>query len=154
MVFHPRGRNGGATLQVLRPGAGQIASIWIYPEEHDEPKGFAAGMTLRPYQRQSLAFMINVERSQDAALKGRQTHFGKHPLMHRSGDVDGTSVRGGWLVDEARAAAPLATPCSPSHTCAAREAPSPPLKPIPSSYMHALATLYSAGVRIRVRQSV
>ena len=99
----------------------------IYPEEHDEPKGFAAGMTLRPYQRQSLAFMINVERSQDAALKGRQTHFGKHPLMHRSGDVDGTSVRGGWLVDEARAAAPLASPCSPSHTCTSRDAPSPPL---------------------------
>ena len=99
----------------------------IYPEEHGEPKGFAAGMTLRPYQRQSLAFMINVERSHDAALKGRQTHFGKHPLMHRSGDVDGTSVRGGWLVDEARAAAPLASPCSPSHTCTSRDAPSPPL---------------------------
>ena len=99
----------------------------IYPEEHEEPKGFAAGMILRPYQRQSLAFMINVERSHDAALKGRQTHFGKHPLMHRSCDVDGTSVRGGWLVDEARAAAPLASPCSPSHTCTSRDAPSPPL---------------------------
>ena len=47
--------------------------------------------------------------------------------MHRSGDVDGTSVRGGWLVDEARAAAPLASPRSPSHTCTSRDAPSPPL---------------------------
>jgi len=101
----------------------------IYPEEHDEPKGFAAGMTLRPYQRQSLAFMINVERSQDAALQGQQTHVGKSGLMHRAGEVNGTSVRGGWLVDEARAAAPLAPSCTPSHTRATTALLTPPCVP-------------------------
>ena len=72
----------------------------IYPEEREEPKGFAPGMTLRPYQRQSLAFMINLERSRDAALQGQQTHIGKTGSFGRAGEVSGTSVRGGWLVDE------------------------------------------------------
>ena len=35
----------------------------VYPVEHGEPTGLLAGTTLRPYQKQSLAFMLHVERN-------------------------------------------------------------------------------------------
>ena len=33
----------------------------VYPVEADNPSGLAAGISLRPYQKQSLAFMVHVE---------------------------------------------------------------------------------------------
>ena len=51
----------------------------VYPVERQPAKLTAA---LRPYQKQSLAFMVDVESSTDPQLAGRH------------------SVRGGWLADE------------------------------------------------------
>ena len=67
----------------------------VYPEERAEPAGFAAGYTLRPYQRQSLAFMINIEESTDRTLVSRQEGTGQKGRMSL-----GRPVRGGWLADE------------------------------------------------------
>ena len=67
----------------------------VYPVEHAEPKGFAPGMTLRPYQRQSLAFMLNIENSM--AMEGMQT-FAKGSSRYNV--VHGQRVKGGWLSDE------------------------------------------------------
>ncbi len=50
--------------------------------EEAEPSGLGGGVRLKPYQRQSLAFMLSVETSDDASLAGS----------------DGR--RGGWLADE------------------------------------------------------
>ena len=66
----------------------------VYPEEVAEPRGFAAGITLRPYQRQSLAFMLNMERSTDPRLLGMQSE------SDRGKGLRGRNVRGGWLCDE------------------------------------------------------
>ena len=48
----------------------------VYPEEAQTPAGFTTGLTLRPYQRQSLAFMLNVERRTGGELPplGRARH--------------------------------------------------------------------------------
>ena len=56
----------------------------VYPIEMPEPAGFA--FTLRPYQRQSLAYMVQVEKSNDPKLAGRLS--------------SGRTVRGGFLADE------------------------------------------------------
>ena len=56
----------------------------VYPEEAQAPAGFTTGITLRPYQRQSLAFMLNVERRTGGEL----------PTLGAKG------TRGGWLCDE------------------------------------------------------
>ena len=53
----------------------------VYPKQVGAPEGLHA--TLRPYQEQSLAFMIDVERSSDPKMI--------HPT---------TGVKGGWLCDE------------------------------------------------------
>lgn len=54
----------------------------VYPREEAEPRGLRKGTQLRPYQRQSLAFMTDVEQSKGKSLLGS----------------DGQ--RGGWLCDE------------------------------------------------------
>ena len=70
----------------------------VYPVETPEPPGFAPGMQLRPYQRQSLAFMLDVERSKDQSLVGRD----RDPSLYVSttGRSGSSGVRGGWLCDE------------------------------------------------------
>jgi hypothetical protein len=57
----------------------------VYPIEEKEPSALVAGTVLRPYQKQSLAFMKHVERSNDSSVVGNSM---------------GRSVRGGWLCDE------------------------------------------------------
>lgn len=61
------------------------ATNQVYPVETAEPLGLAAGVRLKPYQKQSLAFMLQVERTADAELVGKRAHG---------------HVRGGWLCDE------------------------------------------------------
>lgn len=58
----------------------------VYPVEHAEPAGLVPTISLRPYQKQSLAFMVNVETSTDQSILGRM--------------LDGRPRRGGWLCDE------------------------------------------------------
>lgn len=54
----------------------------VYPHELPEPAGLLSTARLKPYQRQSLAFMVNVERSTDPSL------------------LSPGARRGGWLTDE------------------------------------------------------
>lgn len=53
----------------------------VYPHEEGEPAGLT-GVRLKPYQRQCLAFMLNIERSTDPELRGQR------------------GQRGGWLASE------------------------------------------------------
>jgi len=59
----------------------------VYPIEEPEPRGLEPSIKLRPYQKQSLRFMMDVERSTDASMLGHN-------------DITGLGVRGGWLADE------------------------------------------------------
>ena len=65
----------------------------VYPRETPEPEGLLAGTQLRPYQKQSIAFMLDVERSTE--------HKGAAMVYHK-GVGQPSSVRGGWLADEVR----------------------------------------------------
>ena len=60
----------------------------VYPHEDKEPEGLAPGTALKPYQKQSLAFMHRLETTTDAAL------IGVGPTR------TGGERRGGWLCDE------------------------------------------------------
>ena len=96
----------------------------VYPEEAPQPAGIAPSITLRPYQKQSLAFMLAIENSTDASLVGerpaeslrvhlaraaalgtpmnrRERRAGLHKVDQDNGPAPPTrSVRGGWLCDE------------------------------------------------------
>ena len=61
----------------------------VYPVEVDAPAGLLSSVTLRPYQKQSLAFMLDIERSTDPELLGKGSYGG-----------DQWDVRGGMLCDE------------------------------------------------------
>lgn len=62
----------------------------VYPVETPEPAGLAPGIKLRPYQKQSLAFMLAIERGDDPEVFGN---------VGGNGDFGGER-RGGWLADE------------------------------------------------------
>jgi hypothetical protein len=62
----------------------------VYPLEEPEPAGLATEVQLRPYQRQSLSFVLQMERSTSKALAGCRTFTGS-PL---------SLIRGGWVADE------------------------------------------------------
>ena len=64
------------------------ATEMVFPIEEPEPVGLVAGTRLRPYQKQSLAFMKQVERATEHATEGRSTIY------------PGLVIRGGWLADE------------------------------------------------------
>jgi hypothetical protein len=88
--------------------------------EAPQPTGLASSITLRPYQKQSLAFMLSVENSTDESLVGLQPsepinrHKARSMPMNRKelkagirkvdkeyGPAPPTRpVRGGWLCDE------------------------------------------------------
>lgn len=57
----------------------------VFPLESPEPSGLATAIKLRPYQKQSLAFMLEKEQSVTKDLAGRR---------------NGHLVRGGWVCDE------------------------------------------------------
>ena len=60
----------------------------VYPVEEPEPPGLVAGTQLRPYQKQSLAFMLAIERGGTAAQ------------AQTASSSSAADVRGGWLADE------------------------------------------------------
>ena len=72
----------GGRVRLVREARASVRVLieQVYPVEAAAPAGLKA--TLRPYQAQSLAFMLDVERSTDALLRGDN------------------GVRGGWLADE------------------------------------------------------
>ena len=63
------------------------ACTQVYPKETPEPAGLLPSVQLRPYQKQSLAFMIDVEQSTDQTLLGEQQYTNRR-------------IRGGFLCDE------------------------------------------------------
>ena len=69
----------------------------VYPWEEAEPQGLLPGTQLRPYQKQSLAFMLDVERSTDPQLLGLRK---KGDCDSRVNAIQDHSVRGGLLCDE------------------------------------------------------
>jgi superfamily II DNA or RNA helicase len=74
----------------------------VYPAEEPEPIGFVAGVLLRPYQKQSLAFMLHNERSTDPELEGLRHELVKNKV-HEWGNSrvsHAAACRGGWLCDE------------------------------------------------------
>ena len=95
----------------------------VYPEEAPQPVGIAPSITLRPYQKQSLAFMLAIENSTDASLVGERPAENLQVHLARAAGCDAQasyrdrragvkadlnngpapptrSVRGGWLCDE------------------------------------------------------
>ena len=58
----------------------------VYPVEDPDPPGLGPGLSLRPYQRQSVAYMLAMERSTDYSLRGNNGRM--------------SNLRGGWLADE------------------------------------------------------
>ena len=64
--------------------------------------GWNADFSLRPYQRQSLAFMLQNEKSNDASLKGSN------------------GARGGWLCDEVPSRFEVETAAASCRRCCRR----------------------------------
>jgi SNF2 family DNA or RNA helicase len=99
----------------------------VYPEETSEPTGFPSSLRLRPYQKQSLAFMLHVERhgypghdnsnatectdgshnpsAASAAASGAagggssKGKMAAGPVVHSLPNAD-PNLRAGWLADE------------------------------------------------------
>merc|ERR1712138_268845 len=70
-----------------------VTQVW--PVEAPAPPGLVPGTSLRPYQRQSLAFMLDLEnaRSDDRRL-------GYKTLWKEPNGVTLFRLRAGWLCDE------------------------------------------------------
>ena len=66
------------------------------------PAGLLSSVMLRPYQKQSLAFMLDVERSTDPTLLGLRK---KGYYDTRVNAIQDHSVRGGLLCDESESPA-------------------------------------------------
>ena len=83
--FAPAG--GASSSALANPNGSRQLTAEERPIEVSEPNHFTKDIKLRPYQRQSLAFMQQIESSTDMTLRGLQTGTGRH-------------IRGGWLCDE------------------------------------------------------
>ena len=92
----------------------------VYPREEPEPPSLLGGTVLRPYQKQSIAFMLDVERSTDAAQAS---------IVHNRG-AGASTVRGGWLADEVGMGKTMVV------TCVVLAAPAADLKPISDQVFH------------------
>ena len=74
MRERPHARESASCL----PSAPSALTPWwqaieqVYPVEAPQPAGIAPSITLRPYQKQSLAFMLAVENSTDPSLVGQR----------------------------------------------------------------------------------
>ena len=85
----------------------------VYPVEEAEPQGLVAGTQLRPYQKQSLAFMLAAEapepeeqeqpepRSSSSASSSKMPIKVKQQQLQPSASpAAAAAMRGGWLADE------------------------------------------------------
>jgi hypothetical protein len=68
----------------------RVQQVW--PVETPEPAGLLPSCRLRPYQKQSLAFMLELERAPSSAVTVGRAGAGE--------SCAGVEVRGGWLCDE------------------------------------------------------
>ena len=87
----------------------------IFPAEAPQPDGLARGMRLYSYQKQSLAFCLQLERGTDKGLQGTRDVHGHRMLL-----------RGGFLADEMGLGKTMVCTslilANPSHAHASREA--------------------------------
>ena len=91
----------------------------VYPVEEAEPQGLVAGTQLRPYQKQSLAFMLAAEAPEDeepeqpeprsasaSASASASSSSSKMPMKIKqqpqpsASPAAAAAMRGGWLADE------------------------------------------------------
>ena len=98
---------------------GMLAAIQqVYPVEAAEPAGLLSSITLRPYQKQSLAFMVNLEGDASLSVQRSVETFNvvqnhktlKRKLRFNGVAIDwnghpwtqlgGPTITGGWLCDE------------------------------------------------------
>lgn len=70
--------------------------------EAPQPKEIAPSITLRPYQKQSLAFMLSIEESTDSSLLGIREVVLEPASGSKKKCVETvpSPARGGWLCDE------------------------------------------------------
>jgi SNF2 family DNA or RNA helicase len=77
-------------------GALLRATAQVWPVEAPAPQGLAPGTVLRPYQRQSLAFMLDLENAPDS-----DERLARSPRWNPQGvGAVLRTLRGGWLCDE------------------------------------------------------
>ena len=108
----------------IRSAEGRLRLFASIVMEAPQPAGIAPSITLRPYQKQSLAFMLAVENSTDPSLVGQrpaerndvhlmrdavrgtamsraERQAGAYKVEIKNGPAPPTrAVRGGWLCDE------------------------------------------------------
>ena len=71
------------------------ACTQVYPVEVAEPAGLLPSVQLRPYQKQSLAFMIDIERSTDVTLLAGQ-RMAPLRTAHPGSAAASSPTRWGW----------------------------------------------------------
>lgn len=99
---------GAAIAQLTQPDVATSmtallrAVTQVWPVEALAPPGLAPGTALRPYQRQSLAFMLDLENASDS-----DPRVARCPLAGRSAGLwlkpngaPGGRLRAGWICDE------------------------------------------------------
>jgi superfamily II DNA or RNA helicase len=71
----------------------------VFPVEAPAPRGLVPSVTLKPYQKQSLAFMLELERTTDPRFVGLLQKPGSSAASRGAGSTV-SERRGGWLCDE------------------------------------------------------
>ena len=71
----------------------------VFPVEAPAPRGLVPSVTLKPYQKQSLAFMLELERTTDPRFVGSLQKPGSSAASRGAGSTV-SERRGGWLCDE------------------------------------------------------
>lgn len=81
----------------------------VYPWEEAEPQGLVPGTQLRPYQKQSLAFMLALEapepdeqeQQQQQPRSAAASSASTMPVkVKQQAPPSAVAMRGGWLADE------------------------------------------------------
>ena len=72
----------------------------VYPVEAPTPQGIRSEVTLKGYQAQSLAFMLDIERTKERTLLGVRYQPGLGPQSSIAGRNQPFTLRGGFLADE------------------------------------------------------
>ena len=73
----------------------EVQQVW--PAQADKPEGLLRSVQLRPYQKQALAFMKELEKTTDPSLIGIRC-YGPVPASVEKGPP--VQVHGGWLTSE------------------------------------------------------
>ena len=92
------GGGGGATTANYSITELMKQVTQVYPEEVREPQSMRSNLSLRPYQKQSLAFALNVERRPSSADQSLLPPVGSYP--DPAAGNRNANCFGGWICDE------------------------------------------------------